>query len=210
MSRSTTLNVYPRDIVGKANRRLAGSNRIPAVLYGLGRESMSVSVDRHEFELLLGHHASGSLLVEMKIEGEKKPIHSMIREMQVGPIKGNVLHIDFLAVSMDELVHAVISVHLLNEPEGVKAGGVLTVDRHDINIEAKPGDLPGSISFDVSALEIGDTVHVSDLTLPAGVTVLDASDDLIASVTPPAAEEEVEEVEEQMQPELIGETPVEE
>ena len=210
MSRTTTLTVYPRDIVGKANRRLAGANRIPAVLYGMGRESLSVSVDRHEFELLLGHHASGSLLVEMNIEGEKKPIHSMIREMQVGPIKGNILHVDFLAVSMDELVHATIAIHLVNEPEGVKAGGVLTVDRHDLNIEAKPGDLPESVSFDVAALEIGDTVHVSDLVLPKGVTALDAPEDLIASVTPPAAEEEVEETETQMQPELIGETPVEE
>ena len=210
MSRTTKLTVHPRGVVGKANRRLAGENLIPAVLYGLGRESMPIAVDRHEFELLMGHHSSGSMLVELKIEGEKAPVHAMIPELQVSPTKGNILHVDFLAVSMDEVVHAVVAVHLLNDPEGVKSGGLLTIDRREINVEAKPGDLPESISFDVSALEIGDAVRAGDLVLPAGVVLLDAEDDLIASVTPPMAEEEPEETEEQMQPELIGEIPVEE
>jgi len=202
MSESTVLNVYPRDKIGKANRQLAGSDRIAAVLYGMGRDAMPISVGRHDFELLMSHHVSSSLLVELKLEGEKKPLHAMIREMQVGPVKGNILHVDFMAVDMNETVHAAIALHLVNDPEGVKAGGVLTVDRHELNVEAKPGDLPESIDVDVSALEVGDSLHVRDVVPPKGVVLLDDPDGILASVTPPtvATEEETAVAE----PELIG------
>ncbi len=204
MSDTTVLEAIKRDQIGKANRQLAGTDRIAAVLYGLGREAMPISIGRHDFELLMSHHVSSSLLVEIKLEGEKKPLHAMIREMQVGPVKGNILHIDFMAVDMNETVHAAIALHLVNDPEGVKKGGVLTVDRHELNVEAKPGDLPESIDVDVSALEIGDSLHVRDVVAPKGVVLLDDMDGILASVTPPAAEEE--EVTETVatEPELIG------
>jgi len=204
MSDTTVLEALKRDQVGKANRQLAGTDRIAAVLYGLGREAMPISIGRHDFELLMSHHVSSSLLVEIKLEGEKKPLHAMIREMQVGPVKGNILHIDFMAVDMNETVHAAIALHFVNDPEGVKKGGVLTVDRHELNVEAKPGDLPESIDVDVSALEIGDSLHVRDVVAPKNVVLLDDMDGILASVMPPAAEEEEVVETAAVEPELIG------
>ena len=198
------------NIIGKANRRLASENRIPAVLYGPGRDTISLSVDRHDFELLMAHHSSGSTVVEMEVEGEKKPIHAMIREMQTSPVKGTILHIDFLAVAMNKPVHAVVALHLVNDPAGVKAGGVLTTNLHEINVEAKPGDLPEFIEVDVSSLEVGDSVHVGQIEVPAGVTLLDDPETVVASVQAPRVEVEAEVAEAEVEPEVIGEKAEEE
>ena len=204
MSESTVLTVHPRDVIGKASTKLAAEGLIPAVLYGMDRDAMSVSVERHSFELLMKHHAAGSILVELLVEGEKQPVNAMIREMQTRPIKGNILHVDFMAVSLDVPVHAVVSLHLVNDAEGVKAGGVLTVDRHDLNVEAKPANLPEFIEADVSGLQIGDSLHVGDIVAPEGVTILDDPEGMVASVTPPtvAVEEPVEGA--VTEPEIIG------
>jgi len=204
MTASTLLPVFPRTIIGKANRRLSHENRIPAVLYGPGRDSVSLSIDRHDFEQLMSHHASSSIIVELQVEGEKKPVNAMIREMQVSPIKGEIIHVDFMVIQMNVAVHASITLHYVNDPEGVKAGGVLTTNFHEINVEAKPGDLPESIDVDVAALEIGDTLHVRDIVAPKDVTILDDPDEVLVSVQAPRVEEEVEEVAAAVEPELIG------
>jgi len=204
MTASTLLPVFPRTIIGKANRRLSHENRIPAVLYGPGRDTVSLSIDRHDFEQLMLHHASSSIIVELQVEGEKKPVNAMIREMQVSPIKGEIIHVDFMVIQMDVAVHASITLHYVNDPEGVKAGGVLTTNFHEINVEAKPGDLPESIDVDVAALEIGDTLHVRDIVAPKDVTILDDPDEVLVSVQAPRVEEEVEEVAAAVEPELIG------
>jgi large subunit ribosomal protein L25 len=210
MAATTVLQVFPREIIGKANRRLAHDNRIPAVLYGPGRETVSLSVDRHDFELLMSHHAAGSMIVELEVEAEKKPINAMIREMQVSPVKGEIIHVDFLVVQMNKPVHAVVALRFVNDPEGVKAGGVLTANFHEINVEAKPGDLPEAIDVDVQALEIGDSLHVSDIASPKGVTILDDPEEVLVSVQAPRVEVEVEEVVEEAEPEVVGTKPEEE
>lgn len=204
MTASTLLPVFPRTIIGKANRRLSHDNRIPAVLYGPGRDTVSLSIDRHDFEQLMSHHASSSIIVELQVEGEKKPVNAMIREMQVSPIKGDIIHVDFMVIQMDVAVHASIALHYVNDPEGVKAGGVLTTNFHEINVEAKPGDLPESIDVDVAALAIGDTLHVRDIVAPKDVTILDDPDEVLVSVQAPRVEEELEEVAAAVEPELIG------
>lgn len=201
------LTAYPRDIIGKANRRLAGANRIPAVVYGPGRESVAVALDRHDFELLMSHHAASSLIVEMEIAGDKKPVNAMIRELQHSPVKGEIVHVDFMVIQMNVAVHASITLRFVNDPAGVKAGGILTTNFHEINVEAKPGDLPEAIDVDVAALEIGDSLHVKDLVVPKGVKVLDDVEEVLVSVQPPRVEEEVEEVATPAEPELIGGKP---
>ncbi|NTU72452.1 MAG: 50S ribosomal protein L25 [Coriobacteriia bacterium] len=204
MAESTVLNVFPRTVIGKANRHLAAEGRIPAVLYGMGRDALPISVDRHDFELFMSHHAAGSTLVEIQIEGEKTPVNAMIREMQREALKGTILHVDFFAVSLDKPISATVSLRLVNDPAGVRAGGVLTTERHEINVEAKPAEIPEFIEVDVAALEIGDSIHISDIVAPAGVTLTDEPDALVASVVPPAAEVEEEAGAEQAEPEVIG------
>jgi large subunit ribosomal protein L25 len=208
MTASTILTAFPRDVIGKASHRLAHENRIPAVLYGPGRETVSLSVDRHDFELLMSHHAAGSMIVEMEIAGDKKPINAMIREMQTSPVKGNIVHVDFMVIQMDVAVKALVALHFVNDPVGVKAGGVLTTNIHEINVEAKPGDLPESIDVDVAGLDINDALHVKDIVAPKGVTILDEADDVLVSVQPPRVEVEEEVVAaEEAEPELIGGKP---
>lgn len=201
---SSTVNAAPRDVIGKANRRLAGKS-VPAVLYGFGVEPQALSIDRHDFELFMAHHAAGSTLVELQIEGQKGTINAMIRDVQRSAVKGGILHVDFLAVSMDKEVHAVLPIHLVNDPAGVKAGGLLNASLHELNVTAKPGDLPEAIELDVEALEVGESLHVSDVTAPAGVTIIDDPDLIVASVVPPRGPEAEEAaLEEGAEPEVVG------
>lgn len=201
---STELSATPRTIIGKSSRRLAADNQIPAVLYGMGREAAHIAVDRHAFELWATHHSAGSGMVQLKLEGESKHVDAMVREIQHSAVKGTILHIDFLAVSMNKPIHANVPLHLVNTPAGVRAGGVLTINMHELNVEALPANLPEALEWDVASLEIGDTLHLSDITVPDTVTLLDEPDTIVASVQVPRAE--VEEVaEEAAEPEVIGE-----
>lgn len=199
------LTATVRDKIGKANRQLADDGQVPAVLYGPGRESVAIALDRHDLELFLGHHAEGATFVELELEGEKKPIMAMIRDVQHSAVKGTVLHVDFMEVSMTKAIHADIALHLVNDPAGVRAGGVLNVALHSLSVEAAPNDLPESIDVDVAALEMGDSLHARDVALPKGVTLLTDEDAIVASVQAPRVEEEIApEIEEGAEPEIIG------
>jgi large subunit ribosomal protein L25 len=98
----------------------------------------------------------------------------------------------------------VVTLRFVNDAAGVKAGGVLTIDKHEINIEAKPAEIPETLELDVSALEIGDSLHVSDIVAPKGVEILDDADLIVASVIPPTVEVEEEEASATTEPEVIG------
>lgn len=204
MSASTQVAATTRELVGKSSKKLASANQIPAVLYGPGRETVSIAVDRHDFELWLAHHSAGSAVIELGLDGGKKPVNAMIREVHRSAVKGNVLHVDFMEISMDHAVHATVALHLINDPAGVKAGGVLTANFHELSVEAKPADIPSSgIELDVAGLEIGDSLHIGDIVAPAGVTILDDAEAVVVSVQAPRAE--VEEVEAEVaEPEIIG------
>lgn len=210
MTESTTLNVSPRDVIGKSAHRLAPAGLIPAVLYGHGREPLPLSVDRHEFEMLLAHHAAGAALVSLKIEGHSKPVSAMLKEVQMSPVKTVPIHIDFLEVSMDEAVHASVSIHLVGESPGVKAGGLLVTNMHSLNIEAKAKDLPEVIEVDISGLQVGTSLHVGDVVPPAGIRILDDPEGIICSVgaahvvTLEEEEAEAAAAAEEAEPELIG------
>lgn len=209
MTAASELTATPRTVVGKSSHRLASVGQIPAVLYGVGREAMPIAVSRHDFELWAAHHAAGSGMVELKLEGEKKPVNAMVRDIQHSSVKGTILHVDFLAVSMNKPVHAVVPLHLVNDPEGVRAGGVLTINVHEINVEALPAELPELLEWDVSAMQVGDSLHVGDITAPAGITVLDDPEAIIASVQAPRVEVEGA-AEEITEPEVIGAKPADE
>lgn len=204
MTASTELSATPREVIGKTSKKLAHAGQVPAVLYGTGRDPLPLTLSRHEFDLFTLHHALGSTIVELKIEGESKPINAMVREVQTSPVKGSVLHVDLLAVAMNKPVHATLALHLVNDPQGVREGGILTVNVHEINVEAKPGDLPDVMEYDVSGLSMGDALHIGDIPAPKGVTILDDPEAVVASVTAPKVEVEGAEVE-ITEPTVIGE-----
>jgi len=208
MAETITMAAYPRDVIGKANRRLGPEGKIPGVVYGPGHpEPMSVAVDRHEFELFLAHHSAGSSLVELSIEGEKKPLNVVVRELQRSAVKGAVVHIDFLAVRMDQAISATVTLRLLNDPIGVREGGVLVVDMHEVVVMALPSNLPDALEVDISELAVGDSLHLSVVPLPEGVTLASEADHIVCSVQAPRLEVEVApeaEEEEAAEPELVG------
>lgn len=209
MSETTQITVTPRDIIGKANTRLSKANQIPAVIYGAGREPMAIAVDRHDFELLMSQHGA-TAVVDLAVQGEDKPVAAVIKAIQTNPVKGRIQHVDFLAVRMDQAIHTTVGLRFEGESAGEKAGGVIMHTVREVNVSALPGDLPEEIVVDVSSLDIGDSLHIGDLPIPEGVTVLDDTETIVCSVTAPTVEPTEEEVAEEVEPTVIGEESSEE
>ena len=205
MSESIEITAFPREVVGHANRRLALSGQIPAVLYGHDRATKVIAVDRHDFELLTSHHAPGATIVSITLEGEKRPINAVVKDVQRSPVKGSILHVDFQVIRMDEVIHVTVPLRFVGDSAGVKAGGILTENAHQVNIEAKPKDIPEAIEADVSLLEVGDSLRLGEVSVPHGVKILDDSEEILCSVLAPAVAVEEEVTEEAVEPEVIGE-----
>jgi len=207
MTDTTTLAAQQRTTVGKANRRLAAEGLIPAVLYGPVREPVALSLNRHDFELFLSHAGGGSTIVKLAVQGEDKPVNAIIQEVQVSPVKGQILHVDFKAIRMDQKIQASVSLHLVGDAQGVKEGGILMHTLHTVLVEALPADLPEAIEVDISELELGHTLHVSDVVAPASIEIVDDPEHIVCSITTPTVEPVEEEVElaEGEEPALVGE-----
>lgn len=211
MTETTSIAATPRDVIGKANRRLKSVGQIPAVLYGGGREAMALAVDRHDFELMMQHSGGGATILKLTVEGEPEPINAMVKDVQTSPIKGSVMHIDFLAIRMDQAIQATAPVHFLGDAPGVREGGIFLHDLREFSVEALPKDLPEAIEVDISGLELNHSITVAEVVAPEGVTILDDPDTTVCSVTVPSAEPvEEEELEEELEPEVIGEEEEEE
>jgi large subunit ribosomal protein L25 len=186
------LRAEPRDGAGKGvARKLRASGRVPAVLYGHGKQARSLSVDSKELFHLL-HTAGANALVDIVIDGTKTM--AIPREIQRDHVRGRYIHVDFLEVRRDEKITVDVPVHLVGEAPGVKAGGVLEHHLWDLKIECLPQDLPEAIEADISALNVNDSLRVSELTIPDNCTVLTPPEETIAAVVPPQARE-VEEAE---------------
>jgi len=205
MAENIKMKAIKRELIGKTNRRL-DSEQLAGVVYGTALESFPVSVDRHEFEQVLAHEGNiSSKLIDLAVDGAKS-VHVIVKSLQHDPLKGTVTHVDFWAVNMKQAISTTVPVHFEGEAPGVKTGGVFMHNVSHINVEALPDDLPEFLTADISALEIGDNIHVRDLVAPKGVTILDAEDEIVASVVAPAKEEE-EVVVEAAEPEVIGAKP---
>jgi large subunit ribosomal protein L25 len=206
MAENIGINAVTRETIGKANRHLDGT-KLAAVVYGTAVDSLAVEIDRHEFEQILLHEGNiSSKLIDLTVD-DGKPVPVIVKALQRDPLKSHVLHVDFWAVNMRRPVTTTVPVHFEGEAPGVKTGGVFMHNVQHINVEALPDELPEFVTVDISTLEVGDSVHVRDLVAPKGVTILDAADEIVASVVAPAAEEEEEVVAEAVEPEVIGETP---
>ena len=196
MSDFIELAVESRAVIGKANRRLRHSGRIPAVVYGKDVAATAIGVDRHEFEMLMRHETLAARVLSVVVDGAAG--HTvLVKDIQTDPVDDRVQHIDFLVVDLKKTIHASVAVHFVGESAGVKEGGVLTHNILEVEVEALPTDLPDSIDADITELSMGDSITVSDLTAPDGVTILTDPETTVCSVTMPTkVEEPVEELEE--------------
>ena len=182
----TKLTAERRDGAGKGvARKLRAAGRVPAVFYGHGTETVSLSVDSRELLHLLHANSGTNLLVDLLIDGTAHM--AIARDIQRDHIHSRFIHVDFLAVNRDETITVSVEVNELGEPAGVKAGGVIEHHLREIAIECLPQDVPDAIDVDISALELGDMLHVRDLVAPTGVTILSNPDEAVLSVITPAA-----------------------
>ncbi len=193
-----------RDLEGSSNsRRLRGTGTLPGVVYGGGKDPVPVQVDSHAFELILHHHSSESLLIEINLEGEGD-ISVFVKDVQHHPVTSDLLHVDLMRVEANKPIQVDIALELTGEVAGVKAGGVLDQVMHSIGVECLPGDLVETIEIDVSALEIGQSLSVSELTLDSKLKVLVDGEAIVAAVHGAQSEEEDEADDAASEPEVIG------
>jgi large subunit ribosomal protein L25 len=201
-SQGTRLNATPREISGsRAVRRLRREGRVPGVLYGGGEDPIPFDVDARELRHAL--HASGAVL-EVAIAGQTA--NAVLKDAQHHPVRGETLHVDLVRVRMDVAIQTPVLLDLtgVDEAPGVREGGVLEQTLRELNIEALPGDVPESISFDASGLEAGATVTLAEITPPPNVTLLDDPETVVATITAPRLEVETDE-EIETETERVGE-----
>ena len=170
MAKQVKLTAERRTAIGRsAVRKLKASGSVPAVIYGSKDKPEALQVSRRDINALLSHAAGENILVELEVAGQSRL--ALVQEVQHAPVGGAVLHVDFHAVSQDEVIQADVPLEPVGTANGVKnMGGLLEQNLRSLAIECLPRDLPDVIRVDVSALDIGDSIHVREIQLPAGVT----------------------------------------
>jgi large subunit ribosomal protein L25 len=206
MAKQVKLTAERRTALGRsAVRKLKAAGSVPAVMYGSKDKPEALQVSKRDINALLSHAAGENILVELEIAGKSRL--ALVQEVQHAPLGGAVLHVDFHAVSQDEVIEADVPLEPVGIANGVKnMGGLLEQSLRSLAIECLPRDLPDVIKVDVSALNIGDAIHVREIQLPPGVSTRVQPDLTALSVLAPTVEEEpVAAVEAAAGPEVIRE-----
>jgi large subunit ribosomal protein L25 len=200
---TTSLSLSARSPEGsRSARRLRREGLVPGVIYGGDSGPEHFAVDARILRNTLAH--SGAIL-EVSIDGGTG-VPVLVKDLQRHPVRGEAVHVDLLRVNMSETIHTTVVLELTgaDEAPGVVEGGVLNQETRELNIEALPGDIPDSIVFDVSGMEMNATVTLTELSAPQGVTLLDDPEEtVLATITPPTLEPVEEEIETEVA--LVGE-----
>jgi len=188
-----------RNSKGKgAARKLRRNNQVPAIFYGPNSEPIMLAVDYPELKRLLARGSGENILLDLQVKSDQgtETRKVMLKELLMDPIKDTCIHADFYEISMDKEITVPVPIRLLNTPNGVSEGGILQHVRRELTISCLPDKLMDSLEVDVSALEIGDVLHVRDIELPEGTKSVDEGHLTIAIVAAPTVqvEEEVEEL----------------
>jgi large subunit ribosomal protein L25 len=174
-------------------RKMRREGGIPAILYGRDVEPVALSIASKDWRLLEMHMRSNAVIkmdLTDNAKVQERPV--MIKHVARRPVDHAILHIDFLQVSMERAVQVEVPIHLVGNPVGVVNGGVVDQHLRAAMIESLPGQIPEKIEVDISGLDIGDAIHISEISIP-GVKLLDPPDVAVVGVIPPAAEEKAEE-----------------
>jgi large subunit ribosomal protein L25 len=189
------LTVTVRNRAGKgAARQLRAQGKVPGVCYGAspsGRvEPLSIEIDVKALRAALDPVRKQNTVIDLTIDGngEQRKLHALVKEYQIDPLRRDITHVDLLAIDPNKEVDTAVPLEFTGKPKGAIDGGVIRTVLRSIVVRAKPSDIPVKLTIDVSPLEIGDVVHVSDITLPAGVTSVTGRD--LAVVTCAKPEEE--------------------
>ncbi len=181
------LSATPRDGTGKGPARtLRAQGRIPAIIYGHGRDPQALAIDNRELEKLLSRISAESTVIDLALDG--KTARTLIREIQRHPFKRQILHVDFQELVAGEKVTVRIPIVLTGIPDGVRQeGGVLDQTLRELEVEVDPANIPNHIEIDVTPLGIGDSIHVRDITLPEGAEYTGDDEASVCVVSAPRA-----------------------
>ena len=187
------LEVQEREQSGtRVSRRLRKDGIIPGVLYGRGNKPHPICVPERDLRrVLTGDHGLHAIL-DVVLAGQKSTHASILKDYQVDPIRGKIEHFDLQEVRLDQPIQSAVVIELIGESVGTKAGGVLSQVNREVRVEALPMEMPDRLELDISAMEIGDTLRLSDLPAREGVTFLDDPETVLANVTVPTRVEEPE------------------
>lgn len=162
---------------------MRAAGRIPGILYGKDDTSTAISIDTREFDGVLRKHGSGAFILDLKLEGqEDRDLKAIIKELQRDPVTSRILHVDLLHISMTQMISVNIPIHTVGTAIGVKEGGLLEHLCREIEVECQAASIPEDIKIDISELQKGDSIHVSDLVLPEGVTSLTPGDRVVTTI----------------------------
>jgi len=191
-----TLNATKREITGSKVKNLRGDGQIPGVLYGKDFENINLALNKSEFQKIL-KKAGTSTLVTIQIDG--KDYNTLIHEPQLDAVTDEILHVDFYKVDMKQEIHTEIPLEFIGVSTAVEdLEGNLIINKDALEVECLPDKLVSEINVDISVLKtFEDMIKVNDLTIPEGIKVLDDAQEIIAQVTPPRSEEELEEMEQE-------------
>ncbi len=182
MAKKTTLKAAPRARTGSGRlNQMRREGWLPSVIYGRGAANLNLKVDAKSFGELLARSSSENIVVNLEIDGEGTRL-AFLQAIQHDPLSGVALHADFLAIDNKTEITAHIPAHLNGEAPGVKAGGVIEQYVHAIEITCLPDDLPETIELDISKLELGDSLHVGEVTYPKGVRPTHAADVVVVHI----------------------------
>lgn len=192
-----SLKVMKRDTMKKSDlRKLRENDLVPGVIYGEGvKDNILISVPLKDIIDLIRLESEEDFLIELEIEKSRKKYIAVLQDEQFNPVTDEVTHIDFYSVSLDKPITSKVPIHFIGEPVGAKEGGVLFRTLYEIELEAKPLDLPSFIEVNINELKIGDSIHISDLEIPSNVKILHNPNETVVTVSTPTKEEvKVEEV----------------
>ena len=189
------LDVQPREHTGtRESRRLRREGLVPGVLYGSGSEPASISIPERELRRVLTGAGGLHAILDVVLDGQgSRP--SILKDYQQDPLRGKLLHVDLVEVRLDQVITATVTILLVGAEDspGVREGGALSQVAREVSVEALPMEVPEHIDLDVSAMAMGDTLRLSDIAVPDGVTLLDDPETVLATLTMPTRVEEPEE-----------------
>jgi large subunit ribosomal protein L25 len=190
---ANTIELHPRT-PGKSRdaRALRRAGQIPGILYGLGKDPTPFAVDVPSLREALTGEGGRHAVFELKIPGRRGSLNAVLKDFQVDPVRDRLIHVDMLEISMTEKLVAAVVVRLEGDAPGVRDGGVLDQPLYELQVEALPADLPAELVVDVSGLEIGGAIKVSDVAAPAGVTIVTDPEASIAIILQATRVEDLE------------------
>jgi len=182
MASAHTLKGVKRELGSKGYlNQLRRTQMIPGVVYGKGEPALTIAVEGKTVNRIFSHSGYGGLF-NLEIEGEPQPVMTLVREVQRHPVNKDVIHVDFLAVSMTEEITSLVPILIVGEEEVVKRGGILQLGDKEVEVSCLPADLPESIRCDVSHLRVGDKITIADLEVPPTVQKLSDPEAVVALV----------------------------